>query len=140
MVFHLRREVDDAKTQWRQEKENLRMEAKRDKEQALIEAQVACSRAVFDSTAVHVVDPLSTAVGLQPSDDSVDNKKCANCNREAFAECSLCRRTPYCSTFCQRKDWAVHQVECVRSAAADHQGSSIMLIVESAPADHQIIN
>ncbi|XP_053684405.1 deformed epidermal autoregulatory factor 1 [Sabethes cyaneus] len=56
------------------------------------------------------------------------NKKCANCNREALAECSLCRRTPYCSTFCQRKDWITHQNECVRSTQeATHQ---IMLIVD----------
>ncbi|XP_050097027.1 deformed epidermal autoregulatory factor 1 isoform X2 [Anopheles aquasalis] len=59
------------------------------------------------------------------------NKKCANCNREALAECSLCRRTPYCSTFCQRKDWITHQNECVRSAQQEptHQ---IMLIVDEA--------
>ena len=55
--------------------------------------------------------------------------QCANCNREAYAECSLCRRTPYCSTFCQRKDWASHQVECVRNAT---EPGSIMLIVESS--------
>uniref|UniRef100_A0A6P7GPJ4 Deformed epidermal autoregulatory factor 1 n=1 Tax=Diabrotica virgifera virgifera TaxID=50390 RepID=A0A6P7GPJ4_DIAVI len=59
--------------------------------------------------------------------------QCANCNREALAECSLCRRTPYCSTFCQRKDWASHQVECVRgvAAATGEAQQSIMLIVES---------
>uniref|UniRef100_A0A2M4AH29 Putative deformed epidermal autoregulatory factor 1 n=1 Tax=Anopheles triannulatus TaxID=58253 RepID=A0A2M4AH29_9DIPT len=58
------------------------------------------------------------------------NKKCANCNREALAECSLCRRTPYCSTFCQRKDWITHQNECVRSTQEPtHQ---IMLIVDEA--------
>ncbi|XP_015591346.1 deformed epidermal autoregulatory factor 1 isoform X3 [Cephus cinctus] len=68
-------------------------------------------------------------VGLQPTSDA-DNKKCANCNREAFAECSLCRRTPYCSTFCQRKDWAGHQEECVRGAA-----ETVMLIVESSSGD-----
>lgn len=56
--------------------------------------------------------------------------QCANCNREALAECSLCRRTPYCSTFCQRKDWASHQVECVRGVS-DAGQQSIMLIVES---------
>lgn len=57
--------------------------------------------------------------------------QCANCNREALAECSLCRRTPYCSTFCQRKDWSNHQVECVRDATG-----TVMLIVEgSAPHD-----
>ncbi|XP_051160030.1 deformed epidermal autoregulatory factor 1 isoform X2 [Leptopilina boulardi] len=68
-------------------------------------------------------------VGLQPALDT-HNKKCSNCNREAFAECSLCRRTPYCSTFCQRKDWSVHQGECVRGAA-----ETVMLIVESSSAD-----
>ncbi|KAJ8948345.1 hypothetical protein NQ318_019330 [Aromia moschata] len=69
---------------------------------------------------------------LQPALDNDNQKKCANCNREALAECSLCRRTPYCSTFCQRKDWASHQVECVRGVATDAgPQQSIMLIVES---------
>lgn len=122
MAYTLRRTIEEAKEQLRIEKEQLQ---KRDREQAVL-TQVACSRAVFDST-VHVVDPIST-VGLQPSVDGSDTKKCANCNRDAFAECSLCRRTPYCSTFCQRKDWGNHQVECVHSAS--DQGS-IMLIVES---------
>ncbi|XP_059055195.1 deformed epidermal autoregulatory factor 1 [Achroia grisella] len=64
-----------------------------------------------------------------------ESKKCANCNREASAECSLCRRTPYCSTYCQKKDWASHQIECLRSVPTIHtdaqQHQSIMLIVES---------
>ncbi|CAH1389196.1 unnamed protein product [Nezara viridula] len=132
MALQLRKDVDELKGQWKTERNHLQLEHKRDKEEAVltarVEAQVACSRAVFDST-VHVVDPNST-VGLQPSEDNNDNKKCANCNRDAYAECSLCRRTPYCSTFCQRKDWSSHQVECVRSAT-NEQGS-IMLIVESA--------
>ncbi|XP_012260744.2 deformed epidermal autoregulatory factor 1 isoform X2 [Athalia rosae] len=68
-------------------------------------------------------------VDLQPASDT-QNKKCANCSRQAYAECSLCRRTPYCSTFCQRKDWAGHQVECVRGAA-----ETVMLIVESSSGD-----
>ncbi|XP_013183574.1 deformed epidermal autoregulatory factor 1 isoform X2 [Amyelois transitella] len=66
--------------------------------------------------------------------DDTEAKKCANCNREASAECSLCRRTPYCSTYCQKKDWASHQIECLRSVPAIHadtQQQSIMLIVES---------
>uniref|UniRef100_A0A6M2DP44 Putative deformed epidermal autoregulatory factor 1 isoform x3 n=1 Tax=Xenopsylla cheopis TaxID=163159 RepID=A0A6M2DP44_XENCH len=58
---------------------------------------------------------------LQPSNIESNIKKCANCNREALAECSLCRRTPYCSTFCQRKDWGSHQVECVRAVNAIQQ-------------------
>jgi hypothetical protein len=60
--------------------------------------------------------------------------QCANCNRDAFAECSLCRRTPYCSTFCQRKDWSIHQVECVRDAA-----ETVMLIVESSSGDATVL-
>ncbi|KAJ8684386.1 hypothetical protein QAD02_020178 [Eretmocerus hayati] len=72
-------------------------------------------------------------VALQPSTDSHD-KKCANCNRSALAECSLCRRTPYCSTFCQRKDWNVHQVECVRDAT-----ETVMLIVESSAGAAEVL-
>lgn len=53
--------------------------------------------------------------------------QCANCNRDAMAECSLCRRTPYCSTYCQRKDWITHQNECIRSSEPTQQ---IMLIVD----------
>jgi len=87
----------------------------------------------------------SVAAGLQPSTDDIPDVKkvsildyvtlfaiklcfflqCANCNRDAFAECSLCRRTPYCSTFCQSKDWNNHQVEC------DNSQGSIMLIVQT---------
>ncbi|XP_072930873.1 deformed epidermal autoregulatory factor 1-like isoform X2 [Epargyreus clarus] len=72
------------------------------------------------------------AVSLHNVD--TDTKKCANCNREASAECSLCRRTPYCSTYCQKKDWASHQIECLRTVPNMHldtQHQSIMLIVES---------
>ncbi|XP_038216480.1 deformed epidermal autoregulatory factor 1 isoform X2 [Zerene cesonia] len=73
-------------------------------------------------------------VSLHNAEDE-ENKVCANCNRDASAECSLCRRTPYCSTWCQKKDWAAHQIECLRHAPALHadgsQHQSIMLIVES---------
>jgi hypothetical protein len=48
LVFELRREVDQAKAEWQAEKEQLILEHKRDKEQAVlsarVEAQVACSR------------------------------------------------------------------------------------------------
>ncbi|XP_021915750.1 deformed epidermal autoregulatory factor 1 isoform X2 [Zootermopsis nevadensis] len=130
--FH--RMLEEAREQCHREINNL----KEAKEQAVlaarVETHVACTRAVFEQRAgetalpVHVVDNLET-VGLQPTSDATENKKCANCNREAYAECSLCRRTPYCSTFCQRKDWASHQVECVRTAT---EPGSIMLIVESS--------
>ncbi|XP_023702053.1 deformed epidermal autoregulatory factor 1 isoform X2 [Cryptotermes secundus] len=134
LAHHFQRTLEEAREQCQREINSL----KEAKEQAVlaarVETHVACTRAVFEPRAgetalpVHVVDPIET-VGLQPTSDATENKKCANCNREAYAECSLCRRTPYCSTFCQRKDWASHQVECVRSAT---EPGSIMLIVESS--------
>ncbi|KAK9499984.1 hypothetical protein O3M35_002909 [Rhynocoris fuscipes] len=134
----LRKDVELLKAQWKNEKDAMQMAHKRDKEQAVMaaraETEEACSRAVFDSAVV--VDPL-TAVGLQPTDDNNEgNKKCSNCNRDAFAECSMCRRTPYCSTFCQRKDWTSHQVECVRNSDSS---PSIMLLVESGPEQVNIL-
>ncbi|XP_011149932.1 deformed epidermal autoregulatory factor 1 isoform X2 [Harpegnathos saltator] len=106
LAYDFRRALDEVKELNRQQR----------REQALV-AQLGGRGDVIET------------VGLQPASDA-HNKKCANCNREAFAECSLCRRTPYCSTFCQRKDWASHQVECVRGAA-----ETVMLIVESSTTD-----
>ncbi|KAG5863768.1 Deformed epidermal autoregulatory factor 1, partial [Gonioctena quinquepunctata] len=104
----------------------------REKEAAILAARVEAQ--------VAALQPEANDSTLQPAMDNDNQKKCANCNREALAECSLCRRTPYCSTFCQRKDWASHQVECVRGVANDAgPQQSIMLIVESSeqqfPAD-----
>ncbi|GJQ79459.1 putative DNA- binding protein [Trypoxylus dichotomus] len=97
----------------------------RDKEAAVLAARVEAQVAALQPDG-------NTDSTLQPALDNEHQKKCANCNREALAECSLCRRTPYCSTFCQRKDWGAHQVECVRGVSTDGSNQqSIMLIVES---------
>ncbi|XP_071446382.1 deformed epidermal autoregulatory factor 1 [Hetaerina americana] len=136
MMYQFKTAIDDTKDQCHREIEEL----KKEKEAAILaaRAEVQAARDVFDQQTetlpVHVVDPMET-VELQPTPDG-DGKKCANCNRDALAECSLCRRTLYCSTFCQRKDWNSHQVECVREVSAvatssEHAGS-IMLIVESS--------
>ncbi|GAB0093059.1 Deformed epidermal autoregulatory factor 1 [Sergentomyia squamirostris] len=76
---------------------------------------------------VHDIDD-PNAMNIGGGVDLNGAKKCANCNREALAECSLCRRTPYCSTFCQRKDWNSHQVECSRDPTDGTQ--QIMLLVD----------
>ncbi|KAL1517679.1 hypothetical protein ABEB36_001414 [Hypothenemus hampei] len=97
----------------------------REKESAVLAARVEAQVAALGSEGSNGDSTLQQI-------DNDNQKKCANCNREALAECSLCRRTPYCSTFCQRKDWASHQVECVRGVTTDAGGQqSIMLIVES---------
>ncbi|XP_053954535.1 deformed epidermal autoregulatory factor 1 [Anastrepha obliqua] len=67
--------------------------------------------------------------GSLHGNEIISAKKCANCNREALAECSLCRKTPYCSEFCQRKDWNAHQVECTRNPAQTTT-QQIMLLVD----------
>ncbi|XP_016924680.2 deformed epidermal autoregulatory factor 1 isoform X2 [Drosophila suzukii] len=66
--------------------------------------------------------------GSLHGNEIISAKKCANCNREALAECSLCRKTPYCSEFCQRKDWNAHQVECTRSPQTTTQ--QVMLLID----------
>ncbi|EDV97509.1 deformed epidermal autoregulatory factor 1 isoform X2 [Drosophila grimshawi] len=66
--------------------------------------------------------------GSLHGNEIISAKKCANCNREALAECSLCRKTPYCSEFCQRKDWNAHQVECARNPQPSTQ--QVMLLID----------
>ncbi|XP_060519617.1 deformed epidermal autoregulatory factor 1 [Cylas formicarius] len=122
LAVDCRRSIDELKETMGRQQDKFQREKESAILAARVEAQVAALQpeGAADST-------------LQPAIDNDNHKKCANCNREALAECSLCRRTPYCSTFCQRKDWASHQVECVRGVASDAgQQQSIMLIVESA--------
>ncbi|CAG9856068.1 unnamed protein product [Phyllotreta striolata] len=124
LALEFRRGLDDLKENVSRQSEKFQREKDAAILAARVEAQVAALQPEGGSDST-----------LQPSVDGENHKKCANCNREALAECSLCRRTPYCSTFCQRKDWASHQVECVRGVAAatgDGGQQSIMLIVESA--------
>lgn len=75
-----------------------------------------------------MVDQQNASGGPLLSNDLLSTKKCANCNREALAECSLCRKTPYCSIFCQKKDWNSHQVECGRGPL--ETAEQIMLLVD----------
>ncbi|XP_022911844.1 deformed epidermal autoregulatory factor 1 [Onthophagus taurus] len=122
MMSELKKGIEDVKENVNRQKERFQ----REKDVAVVAARVEAQ--------VAALQPDNNADStLQPSLDNDHVKKCANCNREALAECSLCRRTPYCSTFCQRKDWGAHQVECVRSVQPENNNQqSIMLIVESA--------
>lgn len=116
-----RRGIEEVRDAWKNQTDKFQREKDAAVLAARVEAQVAALQPDGNSDST-----------LQPALDNEHQKKCANCNREALAECSLCRRTPYCSTFCQRKDWASHQVECVRGVSSDSgPQQSIMLIVES---------
>ncbi|KAK5643024.1 hypothetical protein RI129_009191 [Pyrocoelia pectoralis] len=116
-----RRGIEEVREAWKNQTDKFQREKDAAVLAARVEAQVAALQPDGNSDST-----------LQPALDNEHQKKCANCNREALAECSLCRRTPYCSTFCQRKDWASHQVECVRGVSSESgPQQSIMLIVES---------
>ncbi|KAF5278968.1 hypothetical protein FQA39_LY05646 [Lamprigera yunnana] len=122
MASEFRRGIEEIKEAWKNQTDKFQQE----KESAVLAARVEAQVAALQPDG-------GSETTLQPSLDGEHQKKCANCNREALAECSLCRRTPYCSTFCQRKDWGSHQVECVRGVASEAASQqSIMLIVESA--------
>ncbi|KAF7270928.1 deformed epidermal autoregulatory factor 1 isoform X2 [Rhynchophorus ferrugineus] len=115
-----RRGVDELRDNLNRQQEKFQ----REKDAAILAARVEAQ--------VAALGPDGNGDSTLQQIDTDNQKKCANCNREALAECSLCRRTPYCSTFCQRKDWASHQVECVRGSGTDTGNQqSIMLIVES---------
>lgn len=43
-------------------------------------------------------------------------KVCSNCAREASLECTICRRTFYCSPYCQQKDWTNHLNHCINNS------------------------
>ncbi|XP_018567667.1 deformed epidermal autoregulatory factor 1 [Anoplophora glabripennis] len=121
LATDFRRGIEELKETLSRQEEKFQREKEAAVLAARVEAQVAALQPDGNNDST-----------LQPALDSDNQKKCANCNREAVAECSLCRRTPYCTTFCQRKDWASHQVECVRGVATDAgPQQSIMLIVES---------
>eukprot|EP00102_Acyrthosiphon_pisum_P025590 XP_016662800.1 PREDICTED: deformed epidermal autoregulatory factor 1-like isoform X2 [Acyrthosiphon pisum] len=115
MVHHFRNSMRVAKYEWSTEKQELLAELRRANENSIE------NRNNFDVETIS-----SVAAGLQPRNDVIpDVKKCANCNRDAIVECSLCQRTPYCSTFCQSKDWINHQVVC------DNSQGGIMVIVQT---------
>ncbi|CAJ1356802.1 unnamed protein product [Effrenium voratum] len=43
---------------------------------------------------------------------------CELCGKRASFRCGLCKSQRYCSSECQKKDWAKHQQECAGYAAA----------------------
>ena len=82
LSYQFRHTVEELRVQWMQEKEGMREAHLREKEQAILnaqmETQVACTREGFETREqilpVHVVNAVET-VGLQPTTDSNENKK-----------------------------------------------------------------
>ncbi|KAG8197613.1 hypothetical protein JTE90_001544 [Oedothorax gibbosus] len=106
--------------------QEVRVQLENEKKEALsacrLEAQISLSRTILEAksekeTAIQqaleqsrleMEEKLHSFV----SDKNDMSKLCANCNREAFSECTGCHRVSYCSPFCQKKDWLMHKDEC----------------------------
>ena len=43
-------------------------------------------------------------------------KACIICGEKASLRCSRCRRGPFCSAPCQRRDWPAHRKLCVQES------------------------
>ena len=43
-------------------------------------------------------------------------KTCIICGEKASLRCSRCRRGPFCSAPCQRRDWPAHRKLCVQES------------------------
>ncbi|XP_077866385.1 deformed epidermal autoregulatory factor 1 homolog isoform X2 [Saccoglossus kowalevskii] len=110
--------VAQTKLQYETEKKEAltqaRIEAQMQLSRALMEARAEKDTAVAQALAQARADKLE-AVEQAKSEQLI--KTCVNCGREALSECTGCHRVSYCSSFCQRKDWATHQNSCGQNAA-----------------------
>ncbi|XP_033113843.1 deformed epidermal autoregulatory factor 1 homolog [Anneissia japonica] len=104
-----------AKLQFEAEKKEAILQVKIDSQmqlsRALMEARAEKDNAVSQALAQARADKI-VAVAEAKSAQLI--KTCVNCGREAMSECTGCHQVSYCSSFCQRKDWASHQQTCGR--------------------------
>lgn len=129
-VQELQKQVDIVKAQGVAAREaalqQLRVQLENEKKEALnsswVESQMNLSRSMMEARAEKELAVQNAFQRVQGEDqgDSAGKedtaKRCGNCNREAFSECTGCRRISYCSPFCQRKDWVNHQDQCGEDA------------------------
>ncbi|CAL1279808.1 unnamed protein product [Larinioides sclopetarius] len=129
-ILELQKQVEVVKNQSAITREaalqELKVQMENEKKEALsacrLEAQVALSRALLEAKSekeaavqqaieqsrLEMEEKINSLVA-----DKVEiTKRCSNCDREAFSECTGCHRVFYCSAFCQRKDWITHKDDC----------------------------
>ncbi|XP_070581008.1 deformed epidermal autoregulatory factor 1 homolog isoform X2 [Ptychodera flava] len=125
--------VAQAKLQYETEKKEAltqsRLEAQMQLSRALMEARAEKDSAVAQALAQARADKLE-AVEQAKSEQLI--KTCVNCGREALSECTGCHRVSYCSSFCQRKDWATHQNSCGQNSASGSPSPMTTTIVSDA--------
>ncbi|XP_078000210.1 deformed epidermal autoregulatory factor 1 homolog isoform X3 [Glandiceps talaboti] len=112
-----------------------RLEAQMQLSRALMESRAEKDTAVAQALAQARADKLE-AVEQAKSEQLI--KTCVNCGREALSECTGCHRVSYCSSFCQRKDWASHQNACGQnSLCASSPLTAIVTEANEPPSEEE---
>ncbi|KAG0412342.1 hypothetical protein HPB47_010508 [Ixodes persulcatus] len=137
-VQELQKQVDIVKAQGVAAREaalqQLRIQLENEKKEALnstwVESQMSLSRSMMEARAEkelavqQAFQRVQVEARAEPAEKEDTAKRCGNCNREAFSECTGCHRISYCSAFCQRKDWASHQDQCGEDAEQQQHSDS----------------
>ncbi|XP_078000209.1 deformed epidermal autoregulatory factor 1 homolog isoform X2 [Glandiceps talaboti] len=131
--------IAQAKLQFETEKKEAltqsRLEAQMQLSRALMESRAEKDTAVAQALAQARADKLE-AVEQAKSEQLI--KTCVNCGREALSECTGCHRVSYCSSFCQRKDWASHQNACGQnSLCASSPLTAIVTEANEPPSEEE---
>jgi hypothetical protein len=109
--------VQEMRDRTNQEVDNLRSQLQNSVQTTLVQNPVVGHPQIlriFDSNriqtySIEVLDPDSFKP-MQSNSSSLS--KCENCGRDGSLECSGCHVVHYCSSFCQKKDWPLHQAAC----------------------------
>lgn len=118
--------------------QQLRLQMEKEKTEAInncrIEAQVNLSKAILEvknekevalqQMLEHAREEIREKLEVAVAEKNDTLKRCANCNREAFSECTGCHRISYCSIFCQQKDWLNHEKDCIIKSEEGNIGKS----------------
>lgn len=116
----------------------LRVQAELDKRDALLQQRNEITGILRRCLPVEQ-EVIIQQVLTQVQGETAVVKSCASCGRDAFLECTACRRACYCSTYCQQRDWPVHQHQCalVQNTESMVASSNIAGHVDDSAVDGQ---
>lgn len=80
------------------------------------------------------MDAFSDGIAMNPHwlYEAIDLTKCTACGKEgeaSLSRCSKCGTAAYCSSVCQRSDWAVHKAVC--NMSMEERGKALHLTRDS---------
>ncbi|KAF1744272.1 hypothetical protein MXB_1709 [Myxobolus squamalis] len=116
----------------------IRVQAEIEKREALIQQRseiVSVLRRVLSVDQDVLLQQIMSQLQVEPSQVKViefdpNQQNCSNCGRDAFLECTACRRACYCSTYCQQRDWPLHQHQCALAQNSESMVASSNIQVQ----------